>query len=181
MALLSLSNHSIVSYGTFGMWGALLSGRGETVLPKDITNTDVGMAIRRAKIPRWKFIWRLKNIIITEFCTCLPYYKLYIYMILIESIPRLYALIVYFLISKLKLIYDNQKLFFVSIQCWIDLARYVFYLVTSCLRLSKTLSAQILRLKCLSNICDTSLKFVYILQLLYHAETFQWWGITSLI
>ena len=37
MALLSLSNHSIVSYGTFGMWGALLSGRGETVLPKDIT------------------------------------------------------------------------------------------------------------------------------------------------
>ena len=56
MALLSLSNHSIVSHGTFGMWGALLSGRGETVLPNDITNTDVGMAIRRAKIPRWKFI-----------------------------------------------------------------------------------------------------------------------------
>ena len=56
MALLSLSNHSIVSYGSFGMWGALLSGKGETILPKEITNTDVGMAIRRAEMPNWKFL-----------------------------------------------------------------------------------------------------------------------------
>ena len=28
MALLSLADHSILSYGTFGMWGALLSGDG---------------------------------------------------------------------------------------------------------------------------------------------------------
>ncbi len=32
LALLSLGNHSILTYGTFGMWGALLAG-GETVLP----------------------------------------------------------------------------------------------------------------------------------------------------
>ena len=56
MALLSLSNHSIVSYGSFGMWGALLSGKGETILPKDITNIDVGMAIRRAEMPSWNFL-----------------------------------------------------------------------------------------------------------------------------
>ncbi len=32
LALLSLGNHSILTYGTFGMWGALLAD-GETVLP----------------------------------------------------------------------------------------------------------------------------------------------------
>ena len=56
LALLSLADHSILSYGSFGMWGALLAGRGETILPKNITKTDVGMAIRRAKIPNWTFI-----------------------------------------------------------------------------------------------------------------------------
>ena len=56
MALLSLADHSILSYGSFGMWEALLSGRGETILPKDIIKTDVGMAIRRAKLPQWTFI-----------------------------------------------------------------------------------------------------------------------------
>ena len=56
MALLSLSDHSIITYGTFGMWGALLAGRGETLLPTDITETDVGMAILRAKLHNWTFI-----------------------------------------------------------------------------------------------------------------------------
>ena len=56
MALLSLADHSILSYGTFGMWGALLAGKGEVTLPKDITKTDVGMAMRRAKISTWVFL-----------------------------------------------------------------------------------------------------------------------------
>jgi hypothetical protein len=33
MALLSLANHSILSYGSFGTWGALLAG-GEIVIPE---------------------------------------------------------------------------------------------------------------------------------------------------
>ena len=56
MALLSLADHSIMSYGSFGMWGALLAKGGEVVLPKDIINTDIGMAIERAKLSRWTFI-----------------------------------------------------------------------------------------------------------------------------
>ena len=56
MALLSLADHSIMSYGSFGMWGALLAKGGETVLPKDIVNTDIGTAIKRAQLSRWTFI-----------------------------------------------------------------------------------------------------------------------------
>ena len=56
MALLSLADHSILSYGTFGMWGALLAGYGDVTLPKDIVKTDVGTAMRRAKIPTWTFL-----------------------------------------------------------------------------------------------------------------------------
>ena len=56
MALLSLADHSILSYGTFGMWGALLAGEGEVTLPRDIVQTDVGMAMRRAKISSWTFL-----------------------------------------------------------------------------------------------------------------------------
>jgi hypothetical protein len=56
MGLLSLADHAIVTYGTFGMWGALLAGRGETIMPKDSLETEVGMAIKRANIPNWTFI-----------------------------------------------------------------------------------------------------------------------------
>ena len=56
MALLSLADHSIITYGSFGMWGAFLAGKGETLLPKDIIETDVGMAILRAKLNNWTFI-----------------------------------------------------------------------------------------------------------------------------
>ena len=56
MGLLSLADHAIITYGTFGMWGALLAGRGETIMPKDNLETEVGMAIRRANIPNWTFI-----------------------------------------------------------------------------------------------------------------------------
>ena len=56
MALLSLADHSIMSYGSFGMWGALLANGGETVLPKDIIKSDIGTAIKRAQLPNWTFI-----------------------------------------------------------------------------------------------------------------------------
>ena len=56
MALLSLADHSIMSYGSFGMWGSLLAKGGETVLPKDIIKSDVGAAIKRAELPGWTFL-----------------------------------------------------------------------------------------------------------------------------
>ena len=56
MALLSLANHSIMTYGSFGMWGSLLAQGGETVLPKDIVKSDVGAAIKRAQLPNWTFL-----------------------------------------------------------------------------------------------------------------------------
>ena len=45
LATLSLCNHSIIDYGTFGMWGALLSG-GEIVVPG-------GYSDRRTPDMRW--------------------------------------------------------------------------------------------------------------------------------
>ena len=61
MALLSMADHSIISYGTFGLWGALLANRGETVMAKDFIKTDVGDQMKRAidknHIKNWKFLW----------------------------------------------------------------------------------------------------------------------------
>ena len=57
LALLSFSNHSIISYGSFSMWGALLSTNGgEVVMPKDYALTDVGERINMTNIPNWRFI-----------------------------------------------------------------------------------------------------------------------------
>ena len=56
LALLSLANHSIISYGTFAMWGAFLSNKGEVVMPKDHIHTDVGQRIKMANISNWKFL-----------------------------------------------------------------------------------------------------------------------------
>ena len=36
--MLSLADHSILSYGTFGIWGALLAKGGEVVVPKLLLN-----------------------------------------------------------------------------------------------------------------------------------------------
>ena len=55
LALLSLADHSILSYGTFGVWGALLAGRGETLLPKDANKGIVGKGVEKAKIPNWTY------------------------------------------------------------------------------------------------------------------------------
>ena len=49
--MLSKCNHSIIDYGTFGMWGALLSG-GEIVVPG-------GYSERRTPDMRW---WEYSNL-----------------------------------------------------------------------------------------------------------------------
>ena len=60
MALLSLSDHSIISYGTFGMWGALLGNKGETIMSKDFIKTDIGTrvneAVKKHNITNWTFL-----------------------------------------------------------------------------------------------------------------------------
>ena len=60
MAILSLADHSILSYGTFGMWGALLANNGETVIPKIALNSTVGRKINKAvekhNLTNWKFL-----------------------------------------------------------------------------------------------------------------------------
>ena len=63
MALLSLSDHSILSYGTFGLWGALLANRlksGETVMAKDFLQTDIGeklqWALETHTTKNWTFL-----------------------------------------------------------------------------------------------------------------------------
>ena len=56
MALLSLADHSIISHGTFAMWGAFFSNKGEVIMPKSHLRTEVGKKIKIAKILNWKFI-----------------------------------------------------------------------------------------------------------------------------
>ena len=60
MALLSLANHSIISYGTFGMWGALLANNGETIMSRDFIKTDIGTkvneAVNKYNLTNWKFL-----------------------------------------------------------------------------------------------------------------------------
>ena len=38
------------------MWGALLAGRGETIMAADFRKTDVGAEIESANITNWKFL-----------------------------------------------------------------------------------------------------------------------------
>ena len=56
LALLSLSDHSIISYGSFAMWGAFFSNKGEVIMPKDHVKTDVGERVKMANISNWRFI-----------------------------------------------------------------------------------------------------------------------------
>jgi hypothetical protein len=55
LALLCQANHSILTYGTFGMWGALIAG-GSAVLPISHLDTTIGQDIKKSKLPEWNFI-----------------------------------------------------------------------------------------------------------------------------
>eukprot|EP00095_Tigriopus_kingsejongensis_P006623 snap_masked-scaffold1387_size43827-processed-gene-0.4 protein:Tk06623 transcript:snap_masked-scaffold1387_size43827-processed-gene-0.4-mRNA-1 annotation:"galactoside 2-alpha-l-fucosyltransferase 2-like" len=55
MGLLSKANHSILTYGTFGMWGALLAG-GRTILPRGYEAMKEVKEIQRAHLPAWTFL-----------------------------------------------------------------------------------------------------------------------------
>ena len=50
MALRSFANHSIITYGTFAMWGALLSNKGEVVMSQDHVKTEVGRNIQKGTL-----------------------------------------------------------------------------------------------------------------------------------
>ena len=60
MALLSLADHSIISHGTFGMWGALLANNGEIIMSKELLNTDIGekmkVTLDKYKISNWNVL-----------------------------------------------------------------------------------------------------------------------------
>ena len=57
LALLSMSDHSIVTYGTFGIWGSLLGNEDKlTIFPKDFIKTDVGKEVNKVKSPNWIFL-----------------------------------------------------------------------------------------------------------------------------
>jgi len=55
LALLSQANHSIMTYGTFGMWGALLAG-GQTVLAKSHLVNEPSKDIQKAELTGWEFV-----------------------------------------------------------------------------------------------------------------------------
>ena len=60
LALLTLADHSILSYGTFGMWGALLANNGEVSLPTGYDTHRINKEINWAKtlglLKNWIFI-----------------------------------------------------------------------------------------------------------------------------
>ena len=56
LAMLSLADHSILTHGRFGLWGALLTNRtGEVLLPKGYDTTTENIRIRRANIPNFMY------------------------------------------------------------------------------------------------------------------------------
>ena len=54
--MLSLADHSILSFGSYGMWGALLAKGGETIMSKEFLQTDVGTQVAKANLTNWKVI-----------------------------------------------------------------------------------------------------------------------------
>jgi hypothetical protein len=55
LAMLSQANHSILTYGTFGMWGALMAG-GEALMPRSHINTKESKEVTKADLPGWSFL-----------------------------------------------------------------------------------------------------------------------------
>ncbi len=55
LALMSLANHSIMTYGTFGIWGALLSG-GNNLMPASHNMNEVTKDVLLANLTGWEVI-----------------------------------------------------------------------------------------------------------------------------
>ena len=56
LSLLSMANHSIVTYGTFGIWGALLAG-GQMTFPKShITDGTIQHYVTPANFSNLNFV-----------------------------------------------------------------------------------------------------------------------------
>ena len=54
--MLSLADHSILTYGTFGMWGALLAKGGTVIMPKGYSKHTETHNIEIANIKDWIFL-----------------------------------------------------------------------------------------------------------------------------
>jgi hypothetical protein len=52
---MSLANHSIMTYGTFGIWGALLSG-GNNLMPASHNMNEVTKDVLLANLTGWEVI-----------------------------------------------------------------------------------------------------------------------------
>ena len=55
--MLALADHAILTYGTFGMWGALLGNAKNVVMPKGYSKHRATKNIEMAKIKDWIFLW----------------------------------------------------------------------------------------------------------------------------
>ena len=56
LALLAACNHTILSYGTFGQWGALLAG-GKVVISDTAANTKEGRELKEAGLAKHSSGW----------------------------------------------------------------------------------------------------------------------------
>ena len=60
LALLARADHSIVSYGTFGMWGALLANDGEVCMPSGYSshriNAEIDIAKAAGLLKKWFYM-----------------------------------------------------------------------------------------------------------------------------
>ena len=63
LILLSFADHSIITYGTYGMWGALLAGKGETIMPEIFLRTDEGKQIIAANLTNWNTVRDVQELV----------------------------------------------------------------------------------------------------------------------
>ena len=60
MAILGLTDHNILTYGSFGLWSTLLSDKFDTkqvILPKGYEKNQEMKDVMDARFPNWRFIW----------------------------------------------------------------------------------------------------------------------------
>ena len=59
MATLGLSDHNILTYGSFGLWSTILSDNFDTkqvILPNGYEQMHLMQSVIDAKFPNWRFI-----------------------------------------------------------------------------------------------------------------------------